>query len=486
MVTAKRRDANGDWAVWHRSATGDLYLDTTAAQTGSFTQITAASATTFSVSGNANILNATYVAYAWAHDPDTVNGIVQCGAFTTDGSGNATVNLGWEPQFLFYKGASAVTNWALLDSSRGFNYSAVPRLFADSSGSENSLSSDLLHPTATGFQVLGGLLSPSNTFIYLAIRRGPMRTPTSGASVYNAIARTGTGAAATVTGVGFAPDLVMGQVRTGSNSYVVDKLRGRSVALCPSLNVADQGQSAATTDVVSFDPNGVSLGANQNTTLNGSSASEMLWLFARAPGFFDTVCYTGTGANHTLAHNLGVAPKMMWIKDRTTANDWAVYHQPLGAGQILLLDSQAGAAANTAYLNNTAPTAANFTVGSDAKTNTSGDNYVAYLFGELAGVSKIGNYIGTGAAQTINCGFTNGARFVLIHRTDATTDHWLVFDSVRGIVVGNDPTLLIDTTQAEATTIDFLAPQSVGFGIASTANTAVNAVGATYAFLAIA
>jgi peptide subunit release factor RF-3 len=42
------------------------------------------------------------------------------------------------------------------------------------------------------------------------------------------------------------------------------------------------------------------------------------------------------------------------------------------------------------------------------------------------------------ASQDIDCGFTNGARFVLIKRTDAAGD-WMYFDTLRGISVNDSP-----------------------------------------------
>ena len=40
-------------------------------------------------------------------------------------------------------------------------------------------------------------------------------------------------------------------------------------------------------------------------------------MWRRAPGFFDVVAYTGNGtAGRTVAHGLGVAPEMIWIKSQ--------------------------------------------------------------------------------------------------------------------------------------------------------------------------
>lgn len=486
MVTVKRRDSTGDWITRHRSATGELYLDASAAQAGSFTQITATSASSFSVSGNANISGATYVAYVWAHDPDTVNGVVQCGIYTGSGAvAGPVINLGWEPQYVLTKSASGTSDWIISDTSRGMSAGNALWLYADSSAAEISPGVAVM-PQASGFQIVttaGAINSSGAPYIYLAIRRGPMRTPTSGTQVYNAIARAGTGAATTVTGAGFPPDMVHSFDRNGSGGQpIFDRLRGALAAIQTPTSAAEI--STYTDTLTGFDVmNGIRVGADASTAfINYSSQPYINHFFRRAPGFFDIVCYKGTGTAQTLAHNLGVTPGMMWVKDRTSTSQWAVYHQALGATEVVSFTNTAAGASSGPW-NNAAPSTTGFTVGTSSWSNNSGDNYVAYLFAALPGVSAIGSYTGTGAAQTINCGFTNGARFVLIKRTDSTGD-WLVLDTVRGVIVGNDPYLLLDSSVAEVTTADLLTPQASGFGL--TTNALVNTSGGTYIYFAVA
>lgn len=115
--------------------------------------------------------------------------------------------------------------------------------------------------------------------------------------------------------------------------------------------------------------------------------------------------------------------------------------------------------------------------------NLSGSTYVAYLFASCPGVSKVGSYTGTGATQTINCGFTGGARFVMIKRTDSTGDWW-VWDTARGMVAGTDPRSLFNNTNAE-TNANWVYTATTGFQIV-TSDATVNASGGTYIYLAIA
>jgi hypothetical protein len=343
--------------------------------------------------------------------------------------------------------------------------------------------SGAMQPTATGFHLYNANSSVNasgGTYIYIAIRRGPMRTPTTGTSVYNALTRTGTGAAVNITGVGFPPDLVANKGRslTGLDNLWTDRLRGATKYVITNSTNAESTNAQM---VTALGQDGVSWG---NDDGNFNTRTYVNWFFRRAPGFFDVVCYTGTGANRTVSHNLGVVPELMIVKKRSAADDWAVYANNDNT-DFLLLNTTAATADDNTYWNDTSPTASVFTVGTNADVNTSAATYVAYLFATVAGVSKVGSYTGTGTTLQVNCGFTGGSRFVLIKRTDSTGD-WYFWDSARGIVAGNDPYLLLNSGVAEVTGTDYVDTFSSGFEISSTAPAAINANGGTFIFLAIA
>jgi hypothetical protein len=157
----------------------------------------------------------------------------------------------------------------------------------------------------------------------------------------------------------------------------------------------------------------------------------------------------------------------------------------LGNAARLELDTTGAVLNVTGVWNNTTPTASVFSIGTPVQVNQSGETYVAYLFATCAGVSKCFNYTGNGSSQTINCGFTGGARWILIKRTDSTGD-WYCWDSARGIVSGNDPHLSLNTTAAEVTTDDTIDTDSTGFVVNQVSATNVNVSSATYIGLAIA
>lgn len=490
LIIIKRTDNTSSWAVYHRSISNTEYLalHSTAAVAASSTIWASTTATdaVFSV-GNNTIVNASggsYVAYLFAHDT-TADGIVQCGSFTTDGSGNATASLGFEPQFVLFKASSAAGSWRMYDNMRGIatgGNDAV--LYSNLSAAEENASNNI-DLNATGFSVNG--ITSSQTFIYLAIRRGPMKVPTDATTVFSTVERTGTNTT-TVVGSLFADAALVKKTNDVKTAVIGDRLRG-----APYLQTASTAAEAtSTTDAFPSNPWDINAGfrvAGGGTITDGftnyTGDDYVNYIFRRAPGFFDAVAYTGTGVARTVSHSLGVAPELMIAKRRDSTSNWQVYAVAVGATKTLLLNTTSAAGLDSSIWNNTAPTSTVFSVGTGVAINNSGSTYVAYLFASCPGVSKVGSYTGTGTTLQINCGFTNGARFVLIKRTDSTGD-WYVYDSARGIIAGNDPYLLLNSTAAEVTNTDYVDAYSAGFELSSTAPAALNANGGTYIYLAIA
>jgi hypothetical protein len=480
------------WAVYHRS-TGIgqiLYLNGTQAASSDTTFVTAVTSTSFTVGDNAftnNSPSKTYVAYLFAHDAGGfgltgTDNVISCGSYTGTGAAGNAITLGYEPQWLLIKRTDSTSDWAMFNNMMGMTLTDDTYLWANLGSVENTY--NVLAPTATGFVFQDPYLNASGgTYIYIAIRRGPMKTPTTGTSVYEGTTRNGTGAAASISGLAFPPDAVLTRNRDSNSSsrYAwYDKLRGATRYLDTA---ATDAEFTVAQSLTSFNQTGESFGTGVISNANGEPYIN--WQFRRAPGFFDVVCYTGTGAVQNLTHNLGVVPEMMIGKSRSGTFDWCVYHKDVGNTKATYLNGTGTPVTSLDFWNDTTPTASVFTIGTINRLNTNGNTQVMYLFATCAGVSKVGSYTGTGTTLQIDCGFTGGARFVLIKRTDSTGD-WYVWDSARGIVSGNDPYLLLNTSGAEVQGTDYVDTYSAGFEISSTAPAAINANGGTYLFLAIA
>jgi hypothetical protein len=483
-IIIKLTTGTDNWYVYHRSNTG---VDSTGAlnttlgfQSPNGYSNFASSINSTSFTFDAGFTSGTYVAYLFAHDAGGfgltgTDNVISCGSFTTDGSGNATVSLGYEPQWLMTKSSSAVGDWFLVDNMRGFTVAGQDDAILKPNLSNAETASGKYGITSTGFTMVGG--GASATHIYIAIRRGPMKVPTTGTTVFSPNVPT----AFTQFTTGFPVDLGMWNYRTGyaENTVVNDRLRGVS-----TLNVSAFPNNLVTATTAA---EAASQGTQNwnNTGLYAGTSGAVFYSFGRAPSFFDEVCYTGTGSARTVSHNLAAVPELMIVKRRDTAALWVVYSSATGNTNYLSLNGSSGSSSDSGtFWNSTTPTSSVFSVNTGSQVNGSSATFVAYLFATCAGVSKVGSYTGTGTTKQIDCGFTAGARFVLIKKTSGTGS-WYVWDSARGIVSGNDPYLLLNSTAAEVTNTDYIDTYSAGFEISSTAPSEINENGGSFIFLAI-
>jgi hypothetical protein len=483
-VIVKRTDSTGDWWFFTDVIDGSHdfgYLNQTAAFSATSNNVP--TDTVFNVGGILNSSGATYVAYLFAHDPlgpsgDGSDGLIACGSYTGDGTtdGSKLVNTGWEPQWLLIKNTTRSENWLIIDSMRGASYDNTTTLFANLSQGDATSGREIWTMDPQGFR-LSKDNSDSNqsgdNYIYIAIRRGPMRAPESGTEVFKpfvttSITSTGSTVATTSYDIGFPSDMAIQRRRESDPWYIGSRLTGTGYM---QTNATNAELSAA----------GVVWDTNVGTW-NFTSSTYGLYTFRRAPGFFDVVAYTGTtSAPRVLSHNLSATPELLIFKSRssTTDNNWNVQCVFGPSNRVYRLNNGGFSTGTLA----SSLTDTSITLNDNTTNNAVG--YICYLFATLPGVSKVGSYTGNGSSQTIDCGFTSGARFILIKRTDAAAD-WYVWDTARGIVTGNDPFLELNTTDAEVTSDDSIDPDSSGFIVNQTATTNVNVSSAIYIFYAIA
>ena len=487
-IIVKLYSGSGEpWEVYHRgvdsSAPEDyrLTLNTSFERSDSSTRWndTAPTSTEFTVGTESSVngSGATYVAYLFAHNDGDggFNGgdIIKCGSYTGNGSTDGPeIDLGFEPQWLLIKGATqGGDNWFIVDSMRGLNVSGTSKhLYADDSAQEYS--TDAIEPTSTGFKIVqsyGAWNTNNVTYIYMAIRRGTA-VPESGTEVFHTQLQSN----GDTYSVGFPNDLLLLNKTGGSsaNTYVGSRLTGDDKYLVTSSTAAEGTSSG----LWSFD-------LQDSFDQGASTASPWVgYHWKRAPGYFDVVAYTGNGtAGRTVSHNLGVAPEMMWVKRRNANSNWSVYHSAIGNDKYIVLNTTNTPVTSSTFWNNTDPTASSYTVGTANGTNNTNDTYIAYLFASLPGISQVGSYTGNGSSQTIDCGFTSGARFVIVR--DTTGGNWFVFDTDRGLTSSSSEALRLNLTSAEVSLSDAISPNSSGFIVEASY---FNNSGDTYIFYAIA
>ena len=519
MIIIKKTSGTGPWYVFHRSSTDTdgkigLQLNESDAQ-GDFGNthwdVSEMSSTHFGLGnmGNMNGSGNTYVAYLFAHNnndgefgPNADQDIIKCGSFTNSHNSDTNVDLGFEPQWIMVKKTSSSAGaWFILDTMRGItdhgsnsDEGQAQGLYANTSNEEDAL--DILEVTSTGFRSRENhqYLDGGESYIYMAIRKGPLAAPTDATKVFSATAYSGNGSTGRIISSNTVPvvDLAIVQPRAaaGDTNSLVDRIRGKNRLFNtpnPHPELTNNTASISGLDV----QNGIEIG--NDTRVNWSSTSSYIaWFWRRAPSFFEVISYTGTGSNRTISHNLGAEPEMMWLRRRDGSNmEWIVYHKDAwdntqshsGNSKIYELSSNSNTFAAD-ILNYTKPTSSVFSVGTSVRVNGSSSTYMCYLWASVTGVSKCGSYTGNGSTQNIDCGFSNGARFVLIKCSSDSFTDWHVMDSTRGIVSGNDPFLYLNSNATEDTGEDMIDPNSSGFSLA--ANNRVNQSGRAYFFYAVA
>jgi len=287
-------------------------------------------------------------------------------------------------------------------------------------------------------------------FKALCTQNLPDPTIVDGGEYFNTVLYTGTGAATlAITGVGFQPDWVWAKKRSAVDNHVTsDAVRGVQNDLFPNTTAA---ASANSNGLQSFNADGFTIGSGSGSGVWGgnSGATYVAWNW-RANGAgssntagsitstvsvnttsgFSIATYTGNGSSsQTVGHGLGVAPGMVIIKTRSNSDNWRVWHTSLTSGQTLTLNTTAAQAASGFWPSS--PSSTVVSLGTDSSVNSNTRTYVMYCFAPVAGYSAFGSYTGNGSADGPFI-FTNfRPRWLMIKRTDSTSNWWL-YDTARG------------------------------------------------------
>ena len=315
-------------------------------------------------------------------------------------------------------------------------------------------------------------------------------TIANGAGYMAATTYTGTGASLSVTNTvgstSFKPDLVWIKSRSAATNHnLFDAIRGTTNYLISNSTAANASNANTLT---AFNSNGFTVGTDASSIgVNVSAATYVGWQWLAGAGTtssntngsitstvcvnttsgFSVVTYTGTGANATVGHGLGVALNMIIVKRRDTTGNWGVWHTSIANTNYLLLNSTAASASGTTYWNSTSPTSSVFSIGTSTDVNANTGTYVAYCFAPIAGYSAFGSYTGNASTDGpfVYCGFR--PKFVLTKMSSAAGGSWVIQDDVRTAAYNPaDGRLVAESNAAEDTSgIDLLAN---GFKIRNT------------------
>ena len=299
--------------------------------------------------------------------------------------------------------------------------------------------------------------TPPSGFVAVNSFNLPDSTITNGANHFAATTYTGTGSALsvsnTVNGNSFQPDFVWIKGRSGSTDHALyDSVRGATLDLASNSTALETTQINGLT---AFGLSGFTVGSLAKVNTNTATYVGWQWkasitttnisigsVSSGVPSIastvntnpsagFSIVTWTGTNASGTVGHGLGIAPKMIIYKRRSSgADNWVVYHSSISNSQnggIYLNLTNAWNSDSTLW-NNAAPTQSVFSVGTYG--SASSVTMVAYCFAEIDGYSKFGSYTGTGAADGMFIYLGFRPRFIMF-KSLVAGNNWLMFDTTR-------------------------------------------------------
>ena len=325
-------------------------------------------------------------------------------------------------------------------------------------------------------------------------------TINKGSSYFNTVLYTGNGSTQSITGVGFKPDWTWIKCRSAANGHTLwDSVRGVTKFIDSAFDYPEQTNVNGLT---AFNSDGFSVGtlgdvnANaatqvswnwlaSNTTVSNTSGTITSTVSANTTAGFSIVSYTGNGTSGaTVGHGLGVAPKMIIIKNRTRTDAWPVDCRAVSGIMYLNETGALGSYGSTEPFVSTAPTSTVFSLGSAGNTNFNGSRLIAYCFAEIRGYSKFSSYTGNTSTNGtfVYTGFKPA--FVLLKPSSLAGENWVMFDNKRSTFNVVNGRLFPNLANAESTVANILDFLSNGFKLRN-ADSSVNTAN-TYIYMAFA
>jgi hypothetical protein len=314
----------------------------------------------------------------------------------------------------------------------------------------------------------------------------------------------GTGATANITTpASFKPDFVWIKNRSSGSAYhnIYDTTRGAGIVLVSNTTDADQTLANRLT---AFTSTGYTLGSHADVNASGSNYVGWEWkanggstssntngsitstVQANTTAGFSVATFTPPGSgSFTFGHGLGVAPKMVICKNRSSADNWLSWQGSLGGTQYILLNLTNAAATNSAIYT-ASPTSTLINCGSYFSSNAG--NYICYSWAEIAGFSKFGSYTGNGSADGVFV-YTGFRPKYLMVKSSSAVGNWPIVDTSRNTynvtnlsIEANNPDAEQTGTASTMPTMDLL---SNGFKLRTT-SAGGNGNGVTYIYMAFA
>ena len=346
--------------------------------------------------------------------------------------------------------------------------------------------------------------TPPTGYVALNTYNLSASTITNGAAYMNAVARSGTGATATVA-IAFQPDWIWSKCRTNAvDNLLQDSNRGYANTLFSNLSLAED-----TTNSYAITTSSTGYGFNGTNGINGSGRTYVDWVWKAggtavtnndgsvasqvsvgATQGFSVVTFTApSSGNFSAGHGLGVTPSMVITKVRGRTTSWITWHNRLNSGSpgttyYVELNTTGGQSTFASVWGSTGVTPSVIGMGVNASCAAS-DTIVAYCFSAVAGYSAFGSYDGNNVASGsfVYLGFR--PRFIMIKSTSASTE-WVMIDTARSSYNLSETALYANRDYTESTIGDVNDVDILSNGFKLRNNTGFVNASQTYIYAAFA
>jgi len=393
LVWVKGAGGAGQQAVWRSSSmannSANFLVNVNEDTTG--TIFTTLDATGFTV-GNSARVNTSGTTYHYVAFK-SVTGAMQVGTYTGNATDNRSITgVGFSPNFVFVKNANA-----------GTSQSAVFNLI-ENYGDQSSLFNDIANDTneiqaleSDGFQVgSAARANGSGNTHYWAAFGGASSYTASGIFTMKVGSYAGTGAAQSITGLGFSPSLVI--IKNASqttNRYAVFR-----TALMVDTAYFSNGAANITTGITSLDSDGFTVGTNAAVSTSGDTYYWEAFGNAFNPftnsgaADFAIGSYTSNDIDNRNIKRIPFQPDFVAIKrDGTSAGAWRT--SALTGDNSSFFDATAETTDRIQAFNSDG-----FQIGTALQV-TNGTTLVHWFAFKSGTNFKVGTYSGTGSSQNV-------------------------------------------------------------------------------------
>jgi len=380
--------------VWRSSSMSNnnaAYFSATNNDTGG-TIFTTLDSTGFSVGSSAltNTGSGTYYFIAFQN----YSNILTVGTYAGDGVDNKTISTGFQPDFVWVKGADLAsarqTVYAVKESNT--NYASS---FTDTANAATFIKTldSTTFTLGTGVNVNTSL----KNYYWVAFKGATDPTP-SGTFTMTSGTYAGSGVARSISGLGFRPDLVI----IKHNDLAVDRLAVFRTSMMGGDNTSFFGSTGSnlTGCITSLDSDGFSLGTE--TYVNASTDTYYWTAYGNAfnpiknsgAADFAIGAYTGNGVTASDIKRLGFQPDFLAL--RAAGNFKGVWtHISMASGYVSYFDNVAYATGLFTQFNSDG-----FRISNSTTVNSAGVIYYFFAF-KIGTNFKVGSYSGNDSAQAI-------------------------------------------------------------------------------------